>query len=608
MSYRDYLSDAPGGLFYSVPNVAAGNPTTNAPLSAMQVQSGPTPTAAYNQFMSYPTPPSYGASSGNGANAGPSNAVSVGPSNVTGVGMGSMATNFRNGDNIAAAMGLASVVPGVGTFMGIPGLMNMLGIQGLMNNIKVSNGLSTNNVRNDVQAVEEAMGIDVNPNDPTPDPDSTGVGVGSTTGVGPGTAPSAAPSGAAGANPGDPSPSSADSGSGSDGNGNYSHGGRVYRRFAGGGEVHAFDEAFKAPTRRPLRKAYQREFPGIWEDPRAIAAEANERVAPEDSAMGRLFGYNREALYDEFANRKGNVEGRSLIALPAKPRGSEAAQRLMTPGNAQRLIDTLAEAGKYPDLRKGMDNWYTMDPVHQRLTEMEGGDQADRLYRRFNTLSGMASPGSEVMTELNRGTAANSLAERGRFHDFDRFAGLPAEERGIDFPSDMSHVLGHPYHPTAMAGPMRRFMDTDEVNMTKPKVPLYIGASGVPSTGFQTDMPVPDSHFARGIGLADTRTDANYGRSLSMPEFADIGPWYRDKVAAPLGLESVSAQARQWGTFGHATGVDTAIGAPKLELLSRHIMNRAHELGVSPETMRDGILTGRLFARGGVVDHLPPLR
>lgn len=182
------------------------------------------------------------------------------------------------------------------------------------------------------------------------------------------------------------------------------------------------------------------------------------------------------------------------------------------------------------------------------------------------------------------------------------------EERGADFPSDMGHVIGHPYHSTAHAGPMGRFLDTDEVNMSKTKVPLYIGASGVPSTGFQTNMPVPDAHFVRGIGLADTRTDANPGTSIRNPEFADIGPWYRDKVAAPLGLESVPAQARQWGTFGHATGVDTSIGAPKLELLSRHIMNRAHALGIDPETMRDGILTGRLFARGGAVDHMPPLR
>ena len=67
-----------------------------------------------------------------------------------------------------------------------------------------------------------------------------------------------------------------------------------------------------------------------------------------------------------------------------------------------------------------------------------------------------------------------------------------------------------------------------------------------------------------------------------------------------MGLESVPAQARAWGTFAPFTGVDTPVGAPKLELIAEKIMQTARQTGKSPEEVRDAYLmgTGWLSGRG----------
>jgi hypothetical protein len=85
----------------------------------------------------------------------------------------------------------------------------------------------------------------------------------------------------------------------------------------------------------------------------------------------------------------------------------------------------MLEASKSEDLFTGMKGWYVLDPAFQRLDEMYGTEQAKDMYDRMNTLTGMASPGSDVMTEINRGTAANALFTQGKFDDFMQFGGLP---------------------------------------------------------------------------------------------------------------------------------------------------------------------------------------
>ena len=208
----------------------------------------------------------------------------------------------------------------------------------------------------------------------------------------------------------------------------------------------------------------------------------------------------------------------------------------------------------------------------------------------------MASPGSEVLTEINRGTAANIMAARGEFPVLQKYGGMAAANRGADFPPALRDVIGHPYHSTAQAGPMGRYLESGVVDMTQPKVPLYLQASGVPETGFQTRLPVPDAHFARALGVADVRRNANPGASMKTPEYAPIGPWFREKIAKQAGVEAVPGQARMWGLFSPQTGVDTPIGAPKLELLAQRIWERAQQLGVDPKKLRDDVLRGKAHA------------
>jgi hypothetical protein len=288
----------------------------------------------------------------------------------------------------------------------------------------------------------------------------------------------------------------------------------------------------------------------------------------------------------------------------------------MNPRNEQRLLDVLSESEKHPALVRGMDPWYIMDPAYKRLEELVGPEEAVKKYRQLNTLTGMASPGSDVLTEMNRGTAANYLATQGRFNDFVDYAGQPFGARGAGFPEDLRAVMGHPYHKTAQATPMQKYLESGQVQMSSPKVPMYIDASGVPKTGFQTDMPVGDAHWSRAVGLADTRGTATRkgkevvpGASVTNPEMSQLGPWWRDKIASQVGLESVPAQARAWGAFSPQTGVESPIGAPKLELLSMKIMEAADRYGVSPERARDMILKGEGYAgkkEGGPIDSYAP--
>jgi hypothetical protein len=341
----------------------------------------------------------------------------------------------------------------------------------------------------------------------------------------------------------------------------------------------------------------QRAFsPGVYKDPRTLAAEAVANIAPEHPAMKQLFGVNREELagIGQFGTRPGNIEPQ--IATVANPKGSYAAENIMQPANAQRLVDQLAEAGKYPQLTHGMDNWYVMDPAYRRMEQLVGPEQAKRDYMRFNTIVPMFSPASNVMTELNRGTAANMMAAQGRFPEFAKFAGIAEDKRGPNFPADLRDVVAHAYHKTSQAGPVGRYLESGVVDMTQPKVPLYMQASGVPETGFQTKLPVPDAHFTRGVGMADVRQNAHPGVSMKTPEYAAFGPWYRQNVAEPLGLQAVPAQGRQWGLMAPQTGVDTAVGAPKLELLSQRIWERAQKLGIDPYKLRDDVLLGKAHA------------
>jgi len=364
-------------------------------------------------------------------------------------------------------------------------------------------------------------------------------------------------------------------------------------------------ELSKAPTKRDqtVKNAQRMAYPGVYGRPDEVAAMAASRVAPEDPALKQLFGVTRADMYEAAKDRKGMPHLGMLPGAAANPRGSESTEGVMNKRNEQRILDVMTEAGKHQGLVHGMDPWYYMDPMFEQMAKLLGPVKAAEEYKKMNALSGMASSASEVNTEIPRGSLAYWLQKQGRFNEFVQHGG----KRDPNRPADFGDVPGHLAHKTAHAVPMRNFLTAGNVDMSSPKVPMYIEASGVPAIGFQTRTPVGDAHWSRAVGLADTRNtkmmkgkEVIPGQSVTTPEMSALGPWWAEKIAKQLGLESVPAQARAWGAFSPQTGVTTPIGAPKLELIAKQIMLTAKRLGISPEKARDLVLTGK--ERMGMAD------
>jgi hypothetical protein len=234
-----------------------------------------------------------------------------------------------------------------------------------------------------------------------------------------------------------------------------------------------------------------------------------------------------------------------------------------------------------------------------------GKEEGGRRFDQLNIFSGLASPGSSVPLELNRGLGAYYLNQQNRFDDFVKHGGVAQGNRGADFPRDMTGIAGHVFHGTAHLKPMQRYVNTGRLDMDSVKVPLYIQSSGVPERGFQTQLPVADVHFSRGIGLTDARP--NPARSTTRAELQTISPWHQERVASPLGLTPVQAEGLQWGTFGPQTGVRTPLGATKLEIMAKSIVDTARRLGMNPEQLRDMILLGERYPAYGKVPMTPEM-
>jgi hypothetical protein len=335
--------------------------------------------------------------------------------------------------------------------------------------------------------------------------------------------------------------------------------------------------------------------PGIYKRPDVIAAEAAARVEPEHPALKQLFGVTRQDLYDisQQGRRQGNME--TELWQPKRPGApNEAALSVMNPANEQRILDTLAEARKHPGLEQGMVPWYVMDPMYQRMVELVGPERAAKEYMDFNMSVTPFSAGSSVPSEINRGTAANMMRQRGEYDIFKQYGGIAVPKRGADYPEALRDVKGMMGHLN-QANPVERYFRTGSHGYgdDNVKINLYSGASGVPETGFQTTGAVPDAHFTRAVGLPDARKNPNdFNEYMQGTEYRQIGPWYRNKIANPLGIEAVPAQALMWGTYGPQTGVKTKIGAGKLELMSKQMWERAQKLGIDPQDFRDQVLRG----------------
>jgi hypothetical protein len=356
--------------------------------------------------------------------------------------------------------------------------------------------------------------------------------------------------------------------------------------------------------RSTIHGAYRKQFPGIYDDPREVARRAEQRVAPESPNLQRVFGVSRQDLA-EMADRPGDYE-MAVPNAPANPRGSWKADRVMSPQNTQRLVDVLdASRTEAPELFRGMKGWYAMDPAFERLVQLQGPEQGLKNFTRFNALTSMASPASPVTTEFMRGTAANRLAQEGRFGEFREYGSLPMKKRmKMGLPEELTSFPSHFVHKTAQAPQMERFL-TEGALPKKPKVPAYFHAAMPTGFGRQSNLFVGDAHWARGAGLADARPsrmskgeEVEPDASISTAEAASLAPWFRKDVAAQVGLEAVPAQAIQWALYGPDTGVDTVLGAPKLEILSDLIAQTAQRYGMSLEEARDMVLTGR--AQAGV--------
>lgn len=352
----------------------------------------------------------------------------------------------------------------------------------------------------------------------------------------------------------------------------------------------------------PVRVAY----PNVYKPPSEIVFDASRRIAPEHPGLMGLFGLNRGDLAEQYKEVRGILRPNAPGLFKPGARGSAHSANVATDRNADRLLGQM-QAGmrQLPDMMNPMSAWYYMTPAFDKLVNEVGPDEAARLMRDFNGFTSNASPGSDVMTELNRGTHANMMHQLGRFDEFEQYGGQPLHQRGADFPGILSANSGHPYHRTSQLPGMQRYRDTGTVaSDNAPKVPSYYAASGVPmekpgsNIGYEmqynTQFPVGDAHWARGVGLPDVRQGmTGIGGSAKTPEMMTLTPWYEQSIARELGVHPVSAQAMQWGLLSPQTGVNTAVGSPKLELLAQAVWETAIRRGVDPHGLLIRVLKGQ---------------
>jgi len=89
---------------------------------------------------------------------------------------------------------------------------------------------------------------------------------------------------------------------------------------------------------------------------------------------------------------------------------------------------------------------------------------------------------------------------------------------------------------------------------------------------------------------------SDIGASASMAEMQSLWPWWRNRIAKPLGIEAVPAQARLWGAASGQTGV-TPSARPSWSCCAP----RAYENGIPLAKARDMTLKGELYSRGGSI-------
>jgi hypothetical protein len=342
-----------------------------------------------------------------------------------------------------------------------------------------------------------------------------------------------------------------------------------------------------ATVKEPKRSAY----PGIYDDPKDIVSRLE--TVPESPHLKDIFNTTRKQMHDDVI-KQGDVPPKTpMPGMAPKGKGSAHASQITTPENAERIRNVITALKEHdPSAYHGMVAWYHSDPMYHSIVDILGGDvaRASDVYHKLNTYTALASPMSSVGPEIRRGTAAATTAAEGTFDQFKKYGGLPANKMPKKATALKDLELGfegHAFHGTAQVPTMSRFNETGE-EAKAVKTGAYRRASDAPSrpgSEYQNTVPVGDSHFSRGSGLADVRGAAAYDSSIEGPELKVVHPWYHENVAKPLGIPATSAQAAQWAALSHETGVETPIGAPKLEIFADEIATAAKRAGVEPKEM-----------------------
>lgn len=329
----------------------------------------------------------------------------------------------------------------------------------------------------------------------------------------------------------------------------------------------------RSTVRGGLRKA----FPGIYENPKSIVEDSAKMVAEENPLMRELFGVTRSDL-DEITRSKA---GKSSVDVPIyspSERAAKYVKGVTVPGNTARIQDILTEAESNPSFA-GSYGWYESEPLLNKYVQMFGEEEGMRRFKQHHGLGAALSPSTDVSTEIRRMSLANMLKESGRLGEFIDKSAIP-------------QGAGHAYHTTAHTAGIKNLMESGlpfpSELQSAPKVRNYYYSR----TGENTAYPTIDAHMARQIGLADVRPTENYG-SIGPTENKAIRDWFSNTVANKIGMEGSPAQALLWNAAGSKSGVETALGAPYLELLTKGIQNQAFRTGKTPQTVLDEFLAGK---------------
>ena len=332
---------------------------------------------------------------------------------------------------------------------------------------------------------------------------------------------------------------------------------------------------------RPKGKAY----PQIYDDPRLIADRAAAQVAPESPMLKQLFGVDRHDL-DAMQLLEDNTQTIPKIYQPTRPPAHVA--QVTTPGNAGRLQDILSYGLERPELA-GSYGWYQANPLAKTFVEILGPEEGMRRYLRFRQMGSGLSPMSDVSSEIGRSSLAYTMDMNPG--GLERFIGTENIPAG----------LGHIAHNSAHASAIQRLIDTGD--FASPNLSQQVKTRNyfLSNTGQQSHYPTGDAHFVRGVGLADVRPYKTIEGGVLVPdpssigatEFAPVGDWFSKKVAAPLGIAGSPAQAAMWNILGPATGVETGLSKPFLELFGDRVKRAADRLNISPEQAMHDWITGK---------------